>query len=79
MRAKVSQLRATSFSFGSLDWKCDLCVAHIERIKKRFVMDERCVINIERDFADQGQRVFAISVIENPYVFRDQTAEGVQR
>ncbi len=54
MRAEVSQLRATGFSFGSLDWKCYLRVAHIQRVKKRFMMDERGVINIERDFADQG-------------------------
>ena len=79
MRAEISQVRATGFSFGSLDWKCDLRVAHIQRVKKRFMMDERGVINIERDFADQGQYVFAVSVIENPYVFRDQTAERVQR
>ncbi len=78
MRAEVSQVRATGFSFSGLDWKCDLRVAHIQRVKKRFMMDERGVINIERDFADQGQYVFAVSVIENSYVFRNQTAERIQ-
>jgi hypothetical protein len=41
------------------------------------MMDERGVIDVERHFADQRQRVFAVSVIKNPYVFRDQTAKRV--
>src|SRR5262249_50445802 len=46
---------------------------------KRLMMDERGVIDIERDFADQGQSVLAILVIKNPYIFCDQTTKGVQR
>jgi hypothetical protein len=43
------------------------------------MMDERGVIDIERNLTDQGQRVFTVSVIENSYVFRDQTAERIER
>jgi hypothetical protein len=42
-------------------------------------MDERSVIDIERDLADQGQNVLAILVIKNPYIFCDETAKRVQR
>ena len=79
MRPEISQLRLTRFSFGGLDWKRDVGVAHVQRVEKRFMMDEGGVINIKRHLGDQGQRVFANSVIENPYVFRDQPAKRVQR
>ena len=79
MGAEVSQLRATGFSFGGFNWKPDLRVAHIQRVEKRFMMDERSIIDVEGDFADQRQRVLPVPIIENPYVSRDQTAERVQR
>src|SRR5438034_1395133 len=42
-------------------------------------MKERSVIDIERHFADQGHRVFAVLVVENAYMSGDQTAKRVQR
>ena len=42
------------------------------------MMDERSVIDIKRDFANQGQRVFAILIIEDAHIPRDQTAERIQ-
>jgi hypothetical protein len=43
------------------------------------MMDERSVIDIQRDLADPGQNVLAILVIKNPYIFCDKTAKRVQR
>src|SRR4029077_9841122 len=34
---------------------------------------------IERDFANQGERVFAILIIENPNIPCDQTTKRIQR
>ena len=42
-------------------------------------MDQRSVIDIERDLAKQGERVFAILIIENPNIPCYQTTKGIQR
>ena len=70
--------RSIGFSNRRLKWKGDLRIAHIERVEKRLMMDECSVIDIERDLADQGKRVFAILVVEDPYISRDQTAKRIQ-
>ena len=41
-------------------------------------MKERSVIDIERHFADQSHRVFAVLVVENAYMPGDQTTKRVQ-
>ena len=43
------------------------------------MMDERSVIDIERDFADQGQCILAILVIKNSHVLRHKPPKRVQR
>ena len=78
MGAEIIKLRLVGFSIGGLEWKSDLRIAHIERVEKWLMMDERSVIDIERDFANQGQRVFAILIIEDAHVPRDQAAERIQ-
>jgi hypothetical protein len=42
-------------------------------------MDKCSVIDIERDLANQGKRVLAIFVIENPYISCNQATKRVQR
>ena len=79
MCAKIGQLRPTGFSLGSLERKRNLRITHIQRVEKRFIVEKRGVIDVEGDFADQGQSIFAVLVIENPYVFCDQTTKRVQR
>ena len=77
--AKIGQLRPAGFPFGRLERKRNLRVAHIQRVEKRFIMKKRGVIDIERHFADQSHRVFAVLVVENAYVSGDQTTKRVQR
>jgi hypothetical protein len=42
-------------------------------------MEERGVIDVERDFADDRDDVFPIFEIVNPDVLRDQAANGIER
>ena len=46
-------------------------VAHIEGIEKRLMMDERGVIDVERNFADPGECIFALLVVENAHILCD--------
>ena len=78
MGAEIIKLRFVGFSIGGLEWKGDLRIAYIERVEKWLMMDERSVIDIERDFVDQGERVFAVLVIEDAHIPRDQAAERIQ-
>src|SRR5204863_3528909 len=43
------------------------------------MVNERSVIDVERDFTNEGQRVFAVLVVENPYIFRNEAAKRIQR
>ncbi len=43
------------------------------------MMQERGVINIQRDLADDRERVLAILEVENPDILRDQAANRVER
>ena len=43
------------------------------------MLQERGIINIERNAADPADDVFTIFVIKNPNVLRDQTAERIKR
>ena len=79
MGAQVGEHGSVAFFIRRLKWKNDLRIPHVECVEKRLMMDERSVIDIERDLADQGQCVLAILVIKNPHVFRDETAKRVQR
>ena len=79
MGAEVGELRFIGFSIRRLERKGDLRIAYIKRVEKRLMMDERSVIDIERDLANQGKRVFAILIIEDPYVSCDQTAKRIER
>ena len=78
MGAEVVELRLVGFPIGRSKWKRDLRVTNIERVEKTFMMDERSVIDIERDFANHGQRVFAVFVIEDAYILCDEAAERIQ-
>jgi hypothetical protein len=42
------------------------------------MMDERGVINIEGDFADQGDGILTVLVIEDAHILCDQTAERIE-
>ena len=56
-----------------------LCAADIERIQERLMMEERGVIDIQRDLADDREGVLAILEIENPDVLGDQAADRIER
>ena len=43
------------------------------------MMDERGVIDVERNFADTGECIFALLVVENAHIFGDQTAKRIER
>ena len=79
MGAKVDEVRFIGFSIRRLEWEGDLGIADIHCVEKRLMMDKRRVIDIERDFANQGKRVFVIFVVEDPYIFCDQATKRVQR
>ena len=72
-------MRFVGFSFRRSERKPDLRIAYIESVEKRLTMDERSVIDVERYLADNGKCVFAILVIENPYISCDQAPKRVQR
>ena len=42
-------------------------------------MQEGGVINIERDFTDDGERFLAIPGIVDPHVLRDEPAKRIER
>ena len=57
--------------------KSELGIADIKRIEKRLMMQKRGIINIERDLADDGDDVFAMFIVVNLDIPRDQPAEGI--
>ena len=79
MGAQVGEYGSVASFVSGLKWKTDLRIAYIERVEKRFVMDQRSVIDIERNFADQGQRILAILVIKDPHIFCHKPTKRVQR
>ena len=79
VRAKVFELRVVDLSLSALKRQAYLCVAHVERVEKRLMMEQRRIIDVERDLADERKRVLALLVIENSYVLRNQAAERVER
>ena len=79
MCAESRQLRLGRFRIIRGNGKNELRVANIESVKKRLAMEERRIINIERDLADDGDGVFAVLVIKNAHVARDQTAKRIER
>ena len=62
---------------GGRIWNRQLGAVDIEGIEERFMVEQRRVINIERDFADDGERVLAVFEIVDPDVLRDETADRV--
>src|SRR5205823_13436546 len=42
------------------------------------MMDDRRIINIQRDFTDTGEPLIAIFVIEDSHILCDQAAERIQ-
>src|SRR5204863_6207975 len=78
MGAQVGQRSSIAFFIRRLERKDDLRIAYIKSVEKRLMMHERCVINVERDLADQGQNVVAIFIIKNAYIFCDETTKRVQ-
>src|SRR5262249_58584385 len=42
-------------------------------------MNERSIIDIERHFADEGERILSVLVIENPHVSCNQPAKRIER
>ena len=78
MGAQAGEYGSVASFVSALKWKTDLRIAHIERVEKRFVMDQRSVIDIERNFADQGQRILAILVIKDPHIFCHKPTKRVQ-
>ena len=78
MGAEIGELRLLRLSDGCFKWKNNLRVAHIERVQKRLAMNQRCVIDVQRDFADECERLFSILVIEDSHIVRDQAAKRIQ-
>ena len=74
MRAQIVELRTIDPSLGIFQRQGDLRVTNVKCVQKWLMMDERRVINIQRDFADTGKRLLAIFVIEDSHILRDQTA-----
>ena len=63
----------------ALSGQTNLRVAHVEAVQKRLPMNERGVIEIERDFAHDGEGVIAIFVIIQANFLRDESAERIER
>ena len=79
VRVEMAELRLLPFSFHSRKRQGQLRVAQIDRVQKWLVMQKRAVINVERNFADERERVLAVFVIVNAHVARDQTAKWIER
>ena len=79
MCAEVGELRFIGFSPRRFERKRDLRIAHIQSVEKRLTMNQRSVIDIERDLANTSKRVFAIFIVEYSYISRDQTTKWIQR
>ena len=79
MGAQIGQRSSVAFFIRRLEWKNNLRIPHVECVEKWLMMDERRVIDIERDLANQSQNVLVILVIKNPYIFCDETAKRIQR
>ena len=78
MGVEIIELGIIDFSLCASQGQGDLRVAHIERVEKWLMMDERGIIDIQRDFADQGERLFTVLVIKDAHIPCDQAAERVQ-
>src|SRR5947208_15707900 len=78
MRAQIIELRTIDRSLGIFERQRDLRVLNVECIQKWLMMDERRVINIQRDLTDTGERLLAIFVIEDSHILGDQAAERIQ-
>jgi hypothetical protein len=75
---KIRQLRFLQFAVGSSKREGDLSVADIERVEEGLTMNERGVIDIERNFVNEPQQILAMIVIVNPDVLRNQPAEWIE-
>jgi hypothetical protein len=78
MGAKLLDLGLRRTGSAGRIWDGELRAAHVEGIKEGLAMKERCVINVERDFADDREGVFPIFEIVDPNVLRDQAAHGIE-
>ena len=79
MSPKAFQLGLCNLTFNGRKWDREIAVANVERVEERLVMEERRVIDIKRDLAHYRERSFALLVVINADVTRDQTAEGIER
>ena len=72
------QFRLGRFRIVRRNRESDLRVTDIESVQERLPMEECRIINIERDLADDGDRVLAFFVIENAHVACDEPAERIE-
>ena len=80
MRTKLGDFEAWLRASLREDWsEWSLRAPNIEGVEEGLVVQERGVINIERDLADDGERVLAVLEVEDPHVLRDQAAHRVER
>ncbi len=56
----------------------DVGVADIDRVQERLAMEKRGVIDIKREFADNGEERGRILEIVNAHILRDEAAEGIE-
>src|SRR5438045_5416745 len=78
MHTQIIELGTIDRSLGIFEMQGDLRVLNVEYVQKWLMMDERRIINIQRDFTDTGERLLAIFVIEDSHILRDQAAERIQ-
>ena len=71
-------MRPLGVSPATGKWKGQLSIANIERIEKGLMMEQGGIIDIERDFADETERVLTMFVIEDPNVLRHEAAERIE-
>src|SRR3954453_11583075 len=79
VRAKLLQLRFARVRIAFRRGKRRVRIAHIDRIQKRLRMQERGVVDVERDFTDREQWLFAVLCVIDADVARDEAAERIER
>ena len=76
---KAFQLGLCDLAFDGRKRDGEIAVANVERIEERLVMEKRRIIDIKRDLTHYCERSFALLVVINADVTRDQAAERIER
>ena len=60
-----------SLPLSACKWERQLGISDIESVKKRLMMEQRGIVDIERDFADKPESFLVMFGIEDTDVLRD--------